>query len=466
LYHELKNLSELDQFYNNSILTTDFYELTMTSAYFSSNQFDNIGIFEMYVRKLPKNRNYLVIAGLEHVINFLLNLKCKPEHVEFLKHHDIFKGSDKKFFDYLLNLKFTGNLWAVPEGSIIFANEPILRIEAPLIEAQVVETFILSMMNFQTLIASKASRIVNASGDTPVIEFGFRRAHGPLAALLSSRSSFIAGCLGTSNTLASYEFGIPSSGTMAHSFIMSFEDEVLAFKEFIRIFPDGFLLIDTYDSISAVKKIIQNKIKCKGLRLDSGDLLKLSKDIRKLLDDKGYSSTKIMASGDLNEYVISDLKNKNAPIDFFGVGTELTTSRDEPVLNGIYKLVAIKQFSKIKNKYEILYKMKTSVNKISYPGPKQIFRFKNNNDHHIIKDIITLEEDKIENATPLLLQYLKDGQLIQKLPNLIDIKKYHQKQIVSLPEELKKISNDKVEYPVSLSTKLQKVMEELVHKST
>jgi nicotinate phosphoribosyltransferase len=246
---------------------------------------------------------------------------------------------------------------------------------------------------------------------------------------------------------------------------MSFEDEVSAFKEFIKNFPDGFLLIDTYDSISAVKKIIQNKIKCKGLRLDSGDLVKLSKDIRKLLDDEGYSDTKIMASGDLNEYLISDLKCKNAPIDFLGVGTELTTSRDEPVLNGIYKLVAIKQYSKIKNKYEILYKMKTSVNKISYPGPKQIFRFKNNKNHHIIKDIIALEEEKIENATPLLIQYLKDGQLIRKLPTLIEIKKYHQKQKESLPGELKKINNNKVEYPVCLSTNLQKVIEELIDRS-
>ena len=246
---------------------------------------------------------------------------------------------------------------------------------------------------------------------------------------------------------------------MAHSFIMSFEDEESAFKEFLKVFPDAFLLIDTYDSIKAVKKIIQNKIKCKGLRIDSGDLLKLSKVIRKLLDDKGYYSTKIMASGDLNEYIINDLKNKKAPIDFFGVGTELTTSRDEPVLNGIYKLVAIKQYSKTKNKYEILYKMKTSINKISYPCPKQIFRFEKNN--RFIKDIIALENENIDNANPLLLQYLKDGQLIQKLPTLHEIKKYHQKQITSLPEIFKKIDNEKVKYPISLSRKLQIIIKEL-----
>ena len=452
-------MSELDQFYNSSSLSTDFYELTMASAYFSSHQNDKVAIFELFVRKLPTNRNYLVAAGLNHVIDFLLNLKFKTEHIDYLKTHDILKGSDEKFFDYLLQLKFTGNLWAVPEGSIIFANEPIIRIEAPIIEAQLVETFILSLINFQTLIASKASRIVNASHGTPIIEFGFRRAHGPLAALLASRSSFIAGCSGTSNTLASYEFGIPSNGTMAHSFIMSFEDEESAFKEFLKVFPDAFLLIDTYDSIKAVKKIIQNKIKCKGLRIDSGDLLKLSKVIRKLLDDKGYYSTKIMASGDLNEYIINDLKNKKAPIDFFGVGTELTTSRDEPVLNGIYKLVAIKQYSKTKNKYEILYKMKTSINKISYPCPKQIFRFEKNN--RFIKDIIALENENIDNANPLLLQYLKDGQLIQKLPTLHEIKKYHQKQITSLPEIFKKIDNEKVKYPISLSRKLQIIIKEL-----
>ena len=453
------DLSELDPFYNNSSLSTDFYELTMASAYFSANQSDKLATFEMFVRTLPDNRNYLVAAGLEQVIEYLLNLKFKPEHLLFLKTHDIFKRAGDKFFDYLLNLKFTGNMWAVPEGSIIFANEPLLRIEAPIVEAQIVETFILSIINFQTLIASKASRIVNAAEGTPIIEFGFRRAHGPLAALLASRSSFIAGCTGTSNTLASYKFGIPSSGTMAHSFIMSFDREEIAFKEFIKIFPDGFLLIDTYDSINAVKKIIQNKIKCKGLRIDSGDLLNLSKDIRKLLDNEGYNTTKIMVSGDLNEYAIKDLKYKKAPIDYFGVGTELSTSRDQPSLNGVYKLVSIKQYSKTTNKYEKFYKMKTSINKISYPCPKQVFRFEKNN--LFLKDIIVLEEEKIDNATPLLLQYLKEGQLIQKLPTLHEIKKYHQKQISSLPERFKKISHEKVKYPIYLSRKLQKIIKEL-----
>ena len=452
-------MSELDQFYNNASLSTDFYELTMASAYFSANQSNKLAIFEMFVRTLPKNRNYLVAAGLKQAIEFLLNLKFKHKHIIFLKSLDIFKRTDDKFFDYLSNLKFTGNMWAVPEGSIIFANEPLLRIEAPIVEAQLVETFILSIINFQTLIASKASRIVNAAEGTPIIEFGFRRAHGPLAAFLASRSSFIAGCAGTSNTLASYKFGIPNSGTMAHSFIMSFNHEELAFKEFIKIFPDGFLLIDTYDSIKAVKTIIQNKIKCKGLRIDSGDLLNLSKNIRKILDKEGYNATKIMVSGDLNEYIITDLKNKKAPIDCFGVGTELSTSKDEPTLNGVYKLVAIKQYPKTTNKYETFYKMKISVNKISYPCPKQIFRFEKNN--CFIKDIISLDEEKIENANPLLLQYLKDGQLIQKLPNLFEIKKYHQKQITSLHERFKKMNTVEIKYPVLISRKLTKIMKEL-----
>jgi nicotinate phosphoribosyltransferase len=435
----------------------------MAYAYFSSHQNDKIGIFEMYIRKLPNNRNYLVAAGLKHVIDFLLNFKFKKEYISFLKNHKIFKGANKNFFDYLLYLKFSGNLWAVPEGSIIFANEPILRIEAPIIEAQLAETFILSMINFQTLIASKASRIINASKGTPVIEFGFRRAPGPSGALLATRSCYIAGCLGTSNTLASYVFGIPCSGTMSHSFVLSFEHEESAFKEFLKVFPDGFLLIDTYDSIKAVKKIIQNKIKCKGLRIDSGDLLRLSKDIRKLLDDGRYTSTKIMASGDLNEYIITDLKNKKAPIDLFGVGTELTTSRDEPVLNGVYKLVAIKRYSKTKNKYEMSFKMKTSVNKISYPGPKQVFRYEKNN--HFIKDIITLEKETRDNATPLLIPYLQQGKLIQKLPTIFEIKNYHQKQLASLSKGFKKIDNKKVEYPVFFSAKLIEIMKALKIKS-
>ena len=254
----------VSDFDNNAALLTDFYEITMAAGYYFSQfhkDWKTEGIFELFVRKLPKNRSYLVTAGLQQAVEYISNFTFNKDQIDYLKSLDVLKRIRHDFYDYLLELRFTGNLWAVPEGTVLFPNEPILRIEAPIIEAQLLETYLLSTINFQTLIASKASRIVNAAGGIPIIEFGFRRAHGPLAALLASRSSFIAGCAGTSNTLASYKFGIPCSGTMAHSFIMSFNQEELAFNEFIKIFPAGFLLIDTYDSIKAVKKIIKKKIK-------------------------------------------------------------------------------------------------------------------------------------------------------------------------------------------------------------
>ena len=289
-------------------LAMDFYELTMAAAYYSgSNQtdYDNNkikGIFEMFVRKLPRNRSYLVAAGLEQALYFLMNVRFNEEQLYYLKSLEVFKDVGEDFFEYLRNFKFTGSIWAVPEGTILFPNEPLLRVEAPVIEAQIVETFILSMMNFQSLIATKASRIVTAAKGKSIIEFGSRRAHGPQAALLAARASFVAGCVGTSNTLAGYKFGIPVFGTIAHSFVMSFEKEEEAFNQFNTVFPSGYLLVDTYDSIAAVKKIIKSGINTTGIRLDSGDLYSLSLEARRVLDGASggaYASTKIMASGDL-----------------------------------------------------------------------------------------------------------------------------------------------------------------------
>ena len=337
-------------------LATDFYELTMAAAYYyryfirpadkaTSESKSEKGVFEMFVRKLPRNRSYLVAAGLEQVLYFLMNIRFNEEQLSYLESQEVFKDVGKDFFDYLRNLKFTGTIWAVPEGTILFPNEPLIRVEAPMIEAQIVETYLLSMMNFQSLIATKASRIVTAAKGKSIIEFGSRRAHGPQAALLAARASYIAGCIGTSNALAGYKLGIPIFGTMAHSFVMGFEKEEEAFKQFNKVFPSGYLLVDTYDSIAAIKKIIESGINTAGIRLDSGDLYSLSLEARRVLDGASggaYANTKIMASGDLNEYLIHDLLNRSVSIDSFGVGTELSTSRDDPAMNGVYKLVAIK----------------------------------------------------------------------------------------------------------------------------
>ena len=433
---------------------TDFYELSMAAAYFVTNQKDKIGIFEMFIRKLPRNRSYLVAAGLEQVIDFLLNFRFNENHIKYLRNHKMFNNVNHNFFEYLLELKFTGNLWAMPEGSVVFPNEPLLRIEAPIIEAQLVETYILSMMNFQTLIASKASRIVESAGGRPVIEYGSRRAHGPNAAILAARASIIGGCQGTSNTFASYKMGLPASGTMAHSFIMSFATEEEAFQAFSEVFPHSILLVDTYDPINAVKIAIQRGINFSGVRIDSGDLLKISYEIRKILDDVGQNSVRIMASGDLNEHIIADLVSKNAPIDYFGVGTELSTSRDDPALNGVYKLVAIKIRSNTlrRNEYLTIYKRKKSPGKQDYPGPKQVHRLIRNN--KLITDILTLDDENINSSSPMLRQYIKGGAVVEKLPSILQIRNWSRIQVNMLPERYKILDNVPDSFPVVVSDKL------------
>ncbi len=438
-------------------LATDFYELTMAAAYLKAKQSKQRAIFELFVRKLPRNRSYMVAAGLEQAIAYLQDLRFTNEEIIYLKSNKLFKRLGKEFFDYLKKFKFTGDVWAVPEGSILFPNEPIIRVEAPIIESQIIETFLLSVINFQSLIASKASRLTDVAGQHQIIEFGFRRAHGPQAALLASRASFIGGCTGTSNTLAGYKFGIPIFGTMAHSYVMSFEKEIDAFKEFTKIFPNGVILVDTYDTLEAVSKLVKSGIKTDGIRLDSGDLYHLSTESRKILDAYGYKDTKIMASGDLNEFIVKDLIEKKAPIDYFGIGTELTTSRDDPALNGVYKLVAIKKPT-FKNKFDLVFKLKTSPEKKTYPGPKQVYRFIS--DGVIKQDIIALEDEKIPDAIPLLKKIMQRGKMLHKLPSLNTIQKYHLLQRDTLPKEFRIIDSIPKDYPVSYSEKLEKITSE------
>jgi nicotinate phosphoribosyltransferase len=449
-------------------LATDLYELTMAAAYYHSSRNEKStkkkGIFEMFIRRLPANRSYLVVAGLEQAIHFLMKMKFNDKQISYLKSLETFKYVEQDFFEYLKGFKFTGTVWAVPEGTILFPNEPIIRIEAPMIEAQIVETYILSIINFESLIATKASRIVTAARRKPVVEFGSRRAHGPQAGLLAARAAYIGGCVGTSNALAGYKLGIPVFGTMAHSFVMSFEREEDAFNQFSKVFPTGFLLVDTYDSIAAVKKIINLGIDIYGIRLDSGDLVQISTESRRLLDNAGHTRTKIMATGDLNEYVISDLIDMHAPIDSFGVGTELSTSRDDPVMNGVYKLVAVKlhqvlEIGKKKSIHDkILYKMKTSSGKKTYPGPKQILRIIKND--KIKKDILALEGEKeiLDGpGVPLLVKLFDKGKLLRKLPSIVEIQRYHIQQLNLLPTKFKSLEFLPERFPITFSKKLKAI---------
>jgi nicotinate phosphoribosyltransferase len=437
----------------------------------------------MFVRKLPLNRSYIVAAGLEQALQFILSLRFSNKQISYIRSFDSFKNVDEDFYEYLKSFKFRGTVWAVPEGTILFPNEPLLRVEAPIIEAQIIETYILSIINFQSLIATKASRIVSAARGKSVIEFGSRRAHGPQAGFLAARASFIGGCTGTSNMLAGLKLGIPVFGTMAHSFIMSFEKEEEAFQQFNRVFPSGFLLVDTYDSIRAVKKIIQRGIRANGIRLDSGDLFSLSLDIRRILNRAGYSSTKIMASGDLNEYRINELMNKGAPIDLFAVGTELVTSRDDPAMNGVYKLVAMRvpplpssqslvaSNNRTKtndyndNKGKLIYKIKTSPGKKTYPGPKQIHRILENN---LIKiDFVTLDNENVDdniNSIPLLRKYVENGKILEEIPSMQTLQKFHLQQLNTLPSKFKNLDHVPQAFPVEFSKKLVTLLNEISHR--
>jgi nicotinate phosphoribosyltransferase len=349
-------------------LLTDLYQLTMAGAYFASAM-EQRATFELFVRTLPPNRSYLVAAGLEQALEYLENLRFHQDEVEFLRRHPNFKHMSPDFFDYLRSYRFTGEVRAMPEGTVAFAGEPLLWVSAPFIEAQVVETYLLSVLNFQTLIASKASRVVRAARGRAVVDFGTRRAHGPEAGILAARASYIGGCVGTSNVYAGYRLGIPIFGTFAHSWVMAFDDEAESFRRYYEAFPDSTtVLIDTYDTLEGARKVVDLGPGIRGVRLDSGDLLRLSKEVRAILDDAGLQDVKIVASSDLNEYRIDDLLRGGAPIDIFGVGTEMVTSKDAPALGGVYKLVEQEEDGAVR------YRAKYSPAKATYPGKKQVFR--------------------------------------------------------------------------------------------
>ncbi len=445
----------------NMSLFTDFYELTMCASYFDNKNFEP-ATFDLFIRRLPENRSYFLFAGLEDALQYLQSIRFTDEHLAFLEK----QGFKENFLDYLHGFRFTGDVWAVPEGAIAFPNEPLIRVTAPIIEAQLAETFLLNSVNLQTMIATKASRVVHAAKGKSVIEFGLRREQGIDAGMKVARSSYIAGCQGTSNVLAGQTYGIPVFGTMAHSFIMSYSKEIDAFRAFAKTFPNkSTLLIDTYDDISGVEKaaVVAKELEAKGfrlggVRLDSGDLAQISKKVRKILDDQDLAYVKIFASGDLDEFKIEELLSKGAKIDSFGVGTKMGTSADRPYLDVIYKLCETMTtdggFSPI---------MKLSKDILTLPGRKQVYRFIEA-EENFEKDTIALADEKMEGE-PLLVKVMEKGKLIYKLPSLGCIRAAAAENLSKLPEEYKALTGAP-SYPVELSRNLLNLVKTLKRQLT
>jgi len=430
----------------NISLLTDLYEITMAYSYFKSNR-NEISTFELFIRNLPKNRNFLVSAGIDDIIKIISEFHFTDDDIKYLKSLKLFSDD---FLDYLKNFKFKGDVWAIPSGQIYFPNEPVIRITADRISAQLLETIILNQFNFQSMIASKCARIIISSRGIPCIDFSPRRDHGIDSALKVAKVSYICNFIGTSNVLAGKIFNIPVYGTMAHSYIMSFSDEETAFREFLKCFEEPVLLIDTYDTIEGAKKVIKllkEGYKIKGVRIDSGDLVELSKKVKQIFKNEGFD-IKIFLSGDLDEYVIDEILSKGAIADAFGVGTKMGTSSDAPYLNGVYKLV----------EDEYGFKIKTSPGKITLPGKKQVYRIYKNG--IMEKDIIALEDEKCEGI-PLLKKYIENGNVLE-YEDIENSRKFFKENLSTLPDYLKTTRKSDIDYPIEVSDKLLKIKQELI----
>lgn len=431
-------------------LATDLYQLTMAAAYFENGIGREVASFELFIRRLPARRGYLIAAGLEQAVEYLRGLRFSGESIDYLRALPHFGAVSDGFWEYLREFRFTGDVDAVPEGTVVFPNEPLLQVRGPLIEAQMVETFLLATLNHQTLIASKAARVVEAAGGKGVVDFGVRRAHGFDAGLLGARAAVIGGCIGTSNVLAGQAFGIHVYGTAAHSFTMAFERETDAFAAFQRVFPrHSILLIDTYDTLEGARRAARIEPPVRGVRLDSGDLLSLSRDVRRILDEAGRADAIIVASGDLEEDKIAALGEAGAPIDLYGVGTELMTSRDAPALSGVYKLVAIEQGGR----HRAVRKL--SPEKATYPDEKQLYRT-TGPDGRFSGDTLTLRAETAPGES-LLAPVLRAGQPAGTLPPLHEIQARARAQREALPPSVRRLQ-DPEPYPLAISEGIEQVM--------
>lgn len=472
----------------NLTLLTDLYQLTMAYGYYKKNRADKEAVFDLFYRNNPCGNGFAIAAGLEQVVDYIQNLRFSAEDLDYLRGLGLF---DHQFLELLRGFKFTGEIYAIPEGTVVFPNEPLIRVKAPIIEGQLIETSILNIINHQTLIATKANRVCRAAQDGSVLEFGLRRAQGPDAGIYGARASIIGGCDSTSNVLAGKMFGIPISGTHAHSWIMSFPSELDAFRAYADVFPDScVLLVDTYDTINigipnAIKVGLELKEKgydLVGIRLDSGDLAYLSKVARKMLDEAGLTKTKIVASGDLEEHIIWDLKVQGAKIDVWGVGTNLITSFDCPALGGVYKMCAEEE-----NK-QLIPKIKISENieKITNPGYKKVVRLYKNSTGKAVGDLIMFADEKIDPSKPilmfdpietwkrktvtdfsikeLLMPIFKNGKLVYELPPLREIQEHCKRDLDTFWDEYKRLKNPHG-YHVDLSQKLYDTKKQLLKQA-
>lgn len=477
----------------NLTLLTDLYELTMMQGYFKSHSTETV-VFDAFYRRNPSGGGYAITAGLEQVIDYIKNLRFSGDDISYLRNLGIF---EEDFLDYLSRFHFSGDIYAIPEGTVVFPREPLIKVVAPIMEAQLVETAILTILNHQSLIATKASRVVYAAKGDGIMEFGLRRAQGPDAGVYGARAAMIGGCIGTSNVLAGQLFDVPVKGTHAHSWIMSFPDEYTAFRTYANLYPDACcLLVDTYDTLesgvpNAIRVFQEMRdagipLKNYGIRLDSGDLAYMSKEARKLLDAAGFSDAYISASSDLDEYLIDSLKSQGAKITSWGVGTNLITSKDCPAFGGVYKLAAIREEST----GAFLPKIKLSENteKITNPGNKTVYRIYGKNTGKIRADLICLSEETFDPARDmiifdpmetwkktkihadtytlreLLVPVFLKGYCVYTSPSVMEIREYCQKELDTLWDETRRFVNPHEVY-VDLSDKLYQIKSQLLEQS-
>lgn len=472
----------------NLTLLVDFYELTMANGYLRNNVGNKIVYFDMYFRRVPDHGGFCIMAGVQQLIEYMKNLHFSEEDMDYLRSKNIF---DEEFLKYLENFNFCCDVWAIPEGTPVFPNEPLVIVRGPAIQAQFVETMVLLSINHQTLIATKASRIVRAAAGRPVMEFGSRRAQGYDGAVFGARAAYIGGCDSTACAIAEKNFGIPAVGTMAHSWVQLFDNEIDAFRAWAKTYPKNcLLLVDTYNVLksgvpNAIKifneEILPLGIRPAGIRIDSGDIKYLTEKSRKMLDDAGFPDCKIVISNSLDEYIIHDVLSQGAKIDSFGVGERLITAKSEPVFGGVYKLVAIEDGK------EIVPKIKISANaeKITNPGFKEVYRLFDKESNKAIADLITLRDEKInfdepieifdsiytwkrkivENyyAKKLLVQIFDNGECVYQSPNVSDIQKFCKEQSETLWDEVKRFENPH-KYYVDLSSNLWKIKDSLLNK--
>lgn len=470
-------------------MLADFYEITMANGYFENNMQEKTAYFDMFFRRVPENGGFAIMAGVEQLVDYLKNLKFEDEDIEYLRQKGIF---DERFLEYLKNFEFKCDVWAVPEGTPIFPGEPIVVVKGPLVQAQFIETMVLLTINHQSLIATKTNRIVRAAEGRPVMEFGSRRAQGSDGAILGARAAYIAGASGTACTISDRLYGVPALGTMAHSWVQSFDSEYEAFKAYAKAYPEGCtLLIDTYN---VLKSGVPNAIKVfdevlkpmgirpKGVRIDSGDITYLTKKTRKMLDDAGYSDVAIVISNSLDEYIIQDILKQGACVDSFGVGERLITSKAEPVFGGVYKLVAVENDGKIIPKIKI----SENVAKITTPCFKNLYRLFANDTGKAIADVITLHDEVIDEtkeyeifdpehtwkrkritdftAKKLLVKLFENGKCVYDVPKLSDVRNYCKEQIDKIWDEVKRFENPHVYY-VDLSKDLWNVKYKLLSEN-